>query len=295
MLSNPARHPAPLVSEPRAIRGMIEDALARAVERGTAHAPPTLRAALRHAVFPGGARLRPQLCMAVASACGEEAPSPTRWQRALASASAIELVHCASLVHDDLPCFDDAELRRGVVTVHRRFGEATAVLVGDGLIVLAFETLAHAGAHDSMLLLASATGPSRGIIAGQAWESEPEAISLDEYHRAKTGALFEAAAAAGALAAGLDPHPWKAFGELVGRAYQAADDVADVCGDPREKTAARDETLKRPSLVRSRGVAGARARVQELVSAARRALPSCRGDAQIAMWLDAFERKLTRF
>ena len=94
---------------------------------------------LRYAVFPGGARIRPRLCLAVAQACGEDQPAVTD-----AAAAAIELLHCASLVHDDLPCFDDAPLRRGKPSVHRAFGERLAVLAGDALIVLAFETLARA-------------------------------------------------------------------------------------------------------------------------------------------------------
>ena len=91
--------------------------------------------------FPGGARIRPRLCLAVAQACGEDQPAVTD-----AAAAAIELLHCASLVHDDLPCFDDAPIRRGKPSVHRAFGEQLAVLAGDALIVLAFETLALAAA-----------------------------------------------------------------------------------------------------------------------------------------------------
>ena len=103
----------------------------RAARRGSA-------AAMRHAVFPRGARIRPRLCLAVAAACGEDAPGVTD-----AAAAAIELLHCASLVHDDLPCFDDADTRRGRPRVHRAFGEPLAVLAGDALIVLAFQTLAQ--------------------------------------------------------------------------------------------------------------------------------------------------------
>jgi geranylgeranyl pyrophosphate synthase len=95
-----------------------------------------LAAAMRHAVFPGGARIRPQLCLAVARACGDSDPA-----LADAAAAAIELLHCASLVHDDLPCFDDAPLRRGRASVHCAFGERLAVLAGDALIVQAFQTL----------------------------------------------------------------------------------------------------------------------------------------------------------
>ena len=91
----------------------------------SATAPPRLMAAMRHAVFPGGARIRPQLCLAVARACGEDAPELTN-----AAAVGIELLHCASLVHDDMPCFDDADTRRGLATVHKLYGEPLALLAG---------------------------------------------------------------------------------------------------------------------------------------------------------------------
>jgi len=103
-------------------------------------APPRLMSAMRHAVFPGGARIRPQLCLAVARACGDDAPALSD-----AAAVAIELMHCASLVHDDMPCFDDADTRRGQVTVHKQYGEPLALLTGDGLIVMAYQVMARAG------------------------------------------------------------------------------------------------------------------------------------------------------
>ncbi|NBS93692.1 MAG: geranylgeranyl pyrophosphate synthase, partial [Betaproteobacteria bacterium] len=116
----------------------IERALDAALRLGeSTAAPPRLVAATRHAVFPGGARIRPKLCLAVAWACGDDAPTVSD-----AAAVAIELMHCASLVHDDLPCFDDAAMRRGQASVHAAFGERLAVLTGDALIVLAFRTLA---------------------------------------------------------------------------------------------------------------------------------------------------------
>src|SRR5271166_3884954 len=101
--------------------------------------PPLLIAAMRSAVFPGGARIRPRLCLAVARACAEDDPA-----LAVAAATSIELLHCASLVHDDLPCFDDAATRRGRPSIHKAYGERIAVLAGDALIVLAFEALGRA-------------------------------------------------------------------------------------------------------------------------------------------------------
>jgi geranylgeranyl diphosphate synthase type II len=257
----------------------IETALATAVARAEAGAPPALAGALRFAVFPGGARVRPRLCLAVAGACGDDAPA-----LADAAASAIELLHCASLVHDDLPCFDDADTRRGKPSLHVVYGEPLAVLVGDALIVLSFETLARAGSAAPERLaplvaaLARAAGSPHGLVAGQAWESEPSA-PLEAYHRAKTGSLFAAATMAGALAAGRDPTPWRAMGERLGEAYQVADDLLDAVAQPHEagKPTLRDVSLARPSAVATWGVDGAVVRLRWLVAQAEAAVPDCPG------------------
>lgn len=260
--------------EERATR--IDGALRRAVASGCARgAPPQLAAAIGHAVFPGGARIRPQLVLAVAGACREDEPAI-----ADGAAAAIELLHCASLVHDDLPCFDDAETRRGRPSVHRAFGERLAVLAGDALIVMAFQTLAEAGARAPQRLgslvatLAQGVGMPFGIVAGQAWECEPQA-ELERYHAEKTGALFAAAAMAGAVAAGHSPDPWRAFGAALGAAYQTADDIRDACADEAwiGKPIGRDVAFGRPSMVRSFGLAEAMARFQTHVDAAADAIP----------------------
>jgi len=258
----------------------IETALATAIARAEAGAPPRLGSAIRYAVFPGGARVRPRLCLAVAAACGDDTPQLTD-----AVAASIEFLHCASLVHDDLPCFDDASLRRGKASVHRAFGEPLAVLVGDALIILAFETLARAGcqAPDRLAPLlatvARAAGAPHGLVAGQAWESEPTAPPLEEYHQAKTGSLFCAATMAGALCAGRDPSPWRAVGERLGEAYQVADDLLDAVADPHEagKPTLRDAALSRPSAVQKRGVSGALASLRLLVAEAVESVPQCPG------------------
>lgn len=242
-------------------------------------APPTLLEAMRHAVFSGGARIRPRLCLAVAGACGDDRPSVTE-----ALATSIELMHCASLVHDDLPCFDDAETRRGRPSVHRRFGEPLAVLAGDALIVLAFETLGRslevhpARAGKLISVLGRAAGSPLGLVAGQAWESEAIA-DLGTYHRAKTGSLFAASTVGGALAAGADPGPWRALGDLIGEAYQVADDLKDAVADPEElgKPVGVDAALCRPSAVRTLGVAGAVAQLQGLIQEAIQSIPDCPG------------------
>jgi geranylgeranyl diphosphate synthase type II len=258
----------------------IEQALAVTLSRAEMpRCPPRLAAAMRHAVFPGGARIRPQLCLAVAVACGDDDPAG-----ADAAAAAIELLHCASLVHDDLPCFDDAPIRRGKPSVHAAFGERLAVLTGDALIVLAFQALAQgAGARPHRLAALIATiargvGMPAGIAAGQGWECEPR-VALADYHRAKTGALFAAATVAGALAAGAEPAPWRSLGERLGEAYQVADDLRDASGDADElgKPVGRDAALGRPSAAGELGIAGAIQRLKHLVAGAIEAIPPCPG------------------
>lgn len=242
-------------------------------------APPRLAAALRYAVFPAGGRIRPRLCLSVAAACGEDRPTLVN-----AAATAIELLHCASLVHDDLPCFDDAATRRGKPSVHRAYGERLAVLSGDALIVLAFETLARAGAADParlaplLLIVSRGVGMPAGIVAGQAWECEPR-VTLADYQQAKTGALFAAATMAGAAAAGADPTPWCLLGERLGEAYQVADDLLDVLADPVElgKPIGRDAALGRPSAAGELGLAGALRRLETLVEGAMESIPECPG------------------
>jgi geranylgeranyl diphosphate synthase type II len=262
----------------------IEQALVAAVARAEApDCPPRLAAAIRHAVFPSGARIRPRLCLAVAAACGEDVPAVTD-----AAAASIELLHCASLVHDDLPCFDDAPTRRGKPSVHCAFGEPMAVLAGDALIVLAFETLARAAATAPdrlaalLLTVGRSVGMPFGIVAGQAWESEPR-IDLEAYQRAKTGALFAAATVAGAAAAGAAAEPWRLLGERLGEAYQVADDIRDVAARAEDlgKPVGRDAVLGRPNAAAVLGIAGAIARLDRLVEGAVAAIPPSPGATEL--------------
>lgn len=266
----------------------IERALEAAIARGdAADTPPRLGRAIRHAVFPGGARIRPQLCLAVARACGDDDPTLTD-----AAAASIELLHCASLVHDDLPCFDDADRRRGQPTVHAAYGERLAVLVGDALIVTAFEVLASGATRSVQRLpallatIAAGVGRPHGIAAGQAWECEPQVRSqadspaaLAQYHQDKTGALFAAATTAGALAAGANAQPWRPFGERLGEAYQAADDIRDVVADPETlgKPVGKDVELDRPSITREFGLHEAIRRFDRMVVDTAACIPDCAG------------------
>jgi len=245
--------------------------------------PPSLNAAMRYAIFPGGARIRPRLSLAVARACSDDQPALSA-----AAAAAIEMLHCASLVHDDLPCFDDAALRRGRASVHKAFGERIAVLTGDALIVLAFQWLAKATErHPKRLgpltmIIARSVGAPSGIIAGQAWECEQE-CNLADYQRAKTGSLFAASTAAGASAAGYDASRWHELGERIGEAYQIADDIRDVVSTESElgKPIGRDQALGRPNAVHRLGIGASVERLEELVRGAIESIPACPGAADL--------------
>jgi geranylgeranyl diphosphate synthase, type II len=244
--------------------------------------PAALHAAMRHLLFPGGKRLRPAFAFAACEAVG----SPP--ERALAIAGAVELVHVYSLVHDDLPCMDDDDLRRGKPTVHVAFGEAVAVLAGDALQAQAFELLARAGAGISdearlaaVAELAHAAG-SRALVGGQAEdlafaggdggivqiERGIERVGVEQIeriHERKTAALFAAACAGGARFGGANAEitaRLRRFGVAVGAAFQAADDVLD---------AGKDEAC---TLVRPLGVEGTRARAAERLAEGLRELES---------------------
>ena len=240
-------------------------------------APPRLQAAMQHAVFSGGARIRPQLCMAVATACGDDAPELTN-----AAAVALELMHCASLVHDDMPAFDNADVRRGRPTVHKAFSEPLALLAGDGLIVMAYQVLLQSGRqHPERLItlmenLSRGVGLPSGIVAGQAWECET-AADLAQYQRSKTGALFVSATCAGAIASGRACEPWAPLGAFLGEAYQVADDIRDVLGDIASlgKPVGQDTLNDRPSSAQAMGLEGAIAHFDALIKQAGDAIPDC--------------------
>ena len=255
-----------------------ERALEHHFERAIGHGGPQgLEKAMRHAVFSGGARVRPQLCIAVAMACGDDAPELTD-----AAAVAIELMHCASLVHDDMPAFDNADTRRGRASVHKAHGEPLALLCGDALIVAAYQVLLNASLahphrlHALMQNLTQGVGMPNGIVAGQAWECEVHA-DLGTYQQAKTGALFVACVRAGALASGQDARRWSALGEHLGQAYQAADDIRDVMGQAQElgKPIGQDALLGRPSVMQQLGLDGALAHFNRLMQLAVDAVPRC--------------------
>ncbi len=273
----------------------IEAALTAAVKLSQASsAPRKLAHALDFALFPGGARIRPTILLSVAMACGDDRPEISD-----AAAAGLELIHCASLIHDDLPCFDDADLRRGKPTVHKEFSEPLAVLAGDSLIVLAFEILARQnimirfGRSIWWKFWAKQTGMPNGICAGQGWESESR-IDLAAYHRSKTGALFVAATQMGAVAAGQDAEPWYELGARIGEAFQVADDLRDVLCDTEAlgKPAGQDDLHGRPNAVAELGVEGASKRLNDILGGAISSIPSCPGEAQLAQMVSLQAERL---
>lgn len=275
------------------IEAAVRDAIA--VGQGRGPSPGQLSSALAYATAPGGARIRPTILLSVALACGDDKPDLSN-----AAASALELIHCASLVHDDLPCFDDADIRRGKPSVHRQYSESLAVLTGDSLIVLAFEILARQSQLDParvaqlIMILSQRTGMPGGICAGQGWESEVD-VDLSAYHQAKTGALFIAATQMGAVAAGQEAEPWFELGARIGEAFQVADDLRDALYDAETlgKPAGQDDLHGRPNAVSQLGVEGAVKRLKDILSGAIASIPSCAGEAQLAKMVQAYAEKVT--
>ena len=263
--------------------------------------PPQLSRALVSAVLPGGGRVRPSLVLAVTRALSPD--DAEAWELSLAGAVAVEFLHCGSLVHDDLPCFDDAPVRRGRPSVQASFGENLAVLTGDALIVAAFQVLARqvtiprrgALAGRMLTALGQAAGVPCGIAAGQAWESEP-VIDLKEYHDSKTAALFEASVSLGALAAGAEPAPWRAVGWRLGEAYQLADDLADASDRVGRlgKPVGQDARHGRPNAAHELGLAGATARLRGALAGACEAVPACGARADLQEKIRAIGGRLLR-
>ncbi|HTZ31473.1 MAG TPA: farnesyl diphosphate synthase [Methylomirabilota bacterium] len=198
--------------------------------------PPTsIHAAMRYSVFAGGKRIRPILCLEAARIFAADV------DHALSPGCAIEFIHTYSLIHDDLPALDNDDLRRGKPTCHKKFGEATAILAGDALLTLAFETLAGAPVsaerRTAMVReIATAAGTVNGMVGGQVADLEAEGRRVEpallEYiHRSKTAALIRASVTSGAVSAGAgdeDVARLRRFGETIGWAFQVIDDILDI-------------------------------------------------------------------
>jgi geranylgeranyl pyrophosphate synthase len=238
--------------------------------------PRLVHRAMRHTALAPSKRVRAVLAFLAAELCGRD-------DRAEGVAAAVEMIHASSLILDDLPCMDNAPVRRGRPACHVEFGETTAVLAAFGLLTLAFRTLArdHEPALASQLVsrLCEAVG-SDGLIGGQADDllATDRAITferLERIHRLKTGVLFSAAATCGALTAGASPAHLGAiatYAKNLGLAFQVIDDLLDVEGDPAQTGKLARQDLKKTTFVSFSGVAGARQLARELCDAADRAL-----------------------
>ena len=243
--------------------------------------PATLHRAMRYSLFAGGKRLRPILVLAAAEACGGAV------EAALPAACAVECIHTYSLIHDDLPCMDDDDLRRGRPTSHKVFGEGVAVLAGDALLTVAFEILAQAKAtprHPLAVLireLATASG-SRWLIGGQVADLEGEGKKLTGselryIHRCKTAALLTASIRLGAMSANATPGRLVGlteFGQALGLAFQVIDDILDVTQTTEKlgKTAGKDVAATKATYPSIHGLERSRTEARRLTAAAHRAL-----------------------
>ena len=250
--------------------------------------PERLLAAMRHAVLGGGKRLRPFLLVETAALFSASRSG------ALLAGCALECLHCYSLVHDDLPAMDDDDLRRGRPTAHKKFDEATAILAGDGLLTFAFDVLGRPETHpDAAIRIALVTGLARaaglgGMVGGQMLDlaaegrfgkndtpqGEKDVLMLQAM---KTGAILKFCCTAGAILGNAPPAKRDAvnrYGQVIGQAFQIADDLLDVEGDTATlgKAAGKDAAHGKATLVDLLGIAGARARLAQLVKDAESAL-----------------------
>jgi farnesyl diphosphate synthase len=256
---------------------LVETQLSGLLDRVAAGgAPDRLVAAMRYAVLGGGKRLRPFLVIESARLFG------VAREAALPTAAALECMHCYSLVHDDLPAMDDDDLRRGKPTVHKAYDEWTAILAGDALLTLAFEVLADAGAHadpgvrvELAAALARAAGAG-GMVGGQCLDLEAEKLrprerprpgDVDRLQSMKTAALFRFACEAGPILAGAGVaarSTLATYGERLGRAFQIADDLLDVEGQPQAMGKATGRDAGKATLVAALGVDGAKIELEAL-------------------------------
>ena len=260
------------------IEGTLETLLGSDPQGAEQLRPAKLLAAMRHGALNGGKRIRPFLMIETARMLGHEAPGTIR------AASALECVHCYSLIHDDLPAMDDDALRRGQPTVHVAFDEATAILAGDSLLTLAFDILANEATHpdasvraELVLGLAQNAGIG-GMAGGQSLDIEAEGHKCSEdqirqMQAMKTGALLRYACEAGAMlakAVSEDRARVTRFGTIIGLAFQLADDLLDVTATSEQlgKTAGKDLTSEKATLVSLYGIEKTRTMLADLIQEA---------------------------
>lgn len=261
--------------------------------------PENIHRAMRYSLFAGGKRIRPILCISAAHAVADEVPAVED------AACTLELIHTYSLIHDDLPALDNDDLRRGLPTCHKVFGEAMAILAGDALLTLAFRVLSCAQPLppstrvELVRELATASGTVRGMIGGQVHDIEgenqpPTPTLLEAIHRAKTGALLTASLRMGALCAGATGEEFQAlsrFGEHVGLAFQIVDDILDVemPSEALGKTAGKDEQQGKITFPAVYGLEASREMAERERTAAHNAVDAF-GDR--AHWLRAIADRI---
>jgi farnesyl diphosphate synthase len=266
------------------VEAMLQSLLAERPLAGEIERPARLLAAMRHGVLAGGKRLRPFLAIETARALGATGQGPLR------AGAAIELLHCYSLIHDDLPAMDDDDLRRGRPTVHKAFDEATAILAGDALLTLAFDVMGDLPTHpDGAIRAALCVGLARasglgGMAGGQmldlAAESAPAPLdgpAIERLQAMKTGALLRFSIDAGAILAQATPHARSSLsrcGGALGAAFQIADDILDAEGDEAAlgKRAGKDAARNKATFVAAFGVEQARTARDRLIAQAQAAI-----------------------
>jgi geranylgeranyl diphosphate synthase type II len=283
-------------------RRLADAALERLLPPGTQY-PTSIHQAMRHSVFAGGKRLRPILCLEAARLVAGSLPDGVDELGA-----ALEMLHTYSLIHDDLPALDNDDLRRGRPTCHKAFGEATAILAGDGLQTYAYEVLARLRCPAERRVriieeIARATGTVDGMIGGQVMDLEAEhkkadAATLEYIHRSKTAALITACLVTGGLyAGGSDDEAGKlrTFGRAIGLAFQIVDDVLDVTQSSEQlgKTAGKDTATEKATYPALYGVPESLKKADALVDAAGKSLAGFGERAQTLKALAQFlvERK----
>jgi len=271
-------------------RTLIDAELDRLIPKETDE-PVRVHSAIRWSVFAGGKRFRPALLLAVGQTFG------ARTEGLLRAACALEMIHTYSLIHDDLPSMDNDDLRRGRATCHVKFDEATAILAGDALQTLAFQTIAEDANLDPVLRiqiiseLSRASGTPEGMVAGQALDLEAESrrvsgAELDRIHLLKTGALIRAAARCGAMIAGANEDELDAitsYAENLGLLFQITDDLLDVTATAEDlgKTPGKDARARKATFPALYGIEATRKRIEAVHRAAFEPLTRLDGKTEL--------------
>jgi len=283
---------------------VVDGAIARFLP-GEENFPPLLFRAMRYSVFAGGKRLRPILCIAAAEAVGG------MMEAVLPAACALELIHTYSLIHDDLPAMDNDDYRRGMLTSHKVFGDAVAILAGDALLTEAFHLLSAKELTDrfppenalAVIREVSEAAGCFGMVGGQVVDITSEGKRVDlsalhDIHTRKTGAMIRVSVRTGAILAGASAETLQSltdYGDYVGLAFQITDDILDVEGDREQlgKETGADRSRRKATFPALIGVEASREKTRELVAMALGAIDSLDGKADPLRWIAEFigERK----